>query len=328
MKKIKITEEQLKRLRENESEPLTKYEVKILELLHSKGADEGSVLWYLKEKLGFDEEEAVQIATLFVLNARPEGGYSELVDVERELDPELFDEYRYALFKFLQDEGEDILSPLQLKETDWSNYSLRVFEWEDEPSEYAIGTEDEVDFAMGEYADSVVYEWEVYFSPENLLEMDAIEFDSAIVQDVVDSMLDGMDTEELAEEAGMLDEYESIEEYYDDLIDGADDDEVDDLEAEKENKLEELADEAREKAHENMVDDHEYYFEQDPLDYLYNYIGSDKEELVRHYGEIDEGAVRDEIINHWEIGNCLSGYDGAHHTFVLNGEEYSIFRIG
>ena len=83
MAKIKITEEQLKRLRENESEPLTKYEVKMLELLHSKGADEGSVLWFLKEKLGFDEEEAVQIATLFVLNARPEGGYSELVDVER-----------------------------------------------------------------------------------------------------------------------------------------------------------------------------------------------------------------------------------------------------
>ncbi len=68
---------------------LNKKEIRVLKLINDNvsGANRTSAVRYLIHELGFPQQIAVKVSTLWFLNYREDGKYEEIEEVNRDINP-------------------------------------------------------------------------------------------------------------------------------------------------------------------------------------------------------------------------------------------------
>ena len=334
--KVKVTQEQLEKVRglyedkkTKKAEPLTKDEIKILELLHKKEIPTNSSKTYL-DKIGFAREEALEIALIYFFNERPEGGYADIKTPLREPDIDYHEvpNTKSALYLHLiREEPEDLHNFMDIERGDYEHYGLDMYNV-GENEEYAVGDEQDVENAFTDFADSVADEWENWFEARDLISWDVVEFDNDFIGDEVNHYVDDMDDYYVLQYIDKDDEYDELEEKWDEKIEAADEKEQEELISQQTKVLEDFIDEAREEMRDGVTDEWEREFDDDPIDWFYNHWGIGESEAVDSYGYINDRRLRDEIEERWDRGEALGSYDGNEREQEYDGEEYYIYKVG
>ena len=337
--KIKVTEEQLKRLREDESvAPLSKFEIKMLEMLHKKELESTGVREFM-DKLGFDMEESLEIALLYDLNGRPEDGYASIETPIREADLDDYPDEQAALYSFLMDEGNDeLINIIQLEEESYDHYGMKLYGLKGRTikhsdgsrasyDEWAVGTDEEADEGFDMYAQDVVDDWGSWFEAADLLNYGVVEFDDYFMEDEVRNYIDNMSSEEILEEADMSDEYDEEEEEWLEKIELASADEVDQVKEMMEKRLNTISAMAYDEVRDSFTEMWKDEFNDDPVAWFYDHWGLDSYQIINDYGDLDDDALREHIKNGWSRGDAISSYDGYEHEFEYNGEWYYIYQV-
>ena len=237
---------------------LTPIDKKFLKLMQRKEVDwsDGSEIWgFLTNTLFIsDMDLKMRLAYLYMeqLVDEDEGEtYDDLEEVTLDMEKikSGFDDKQLALAEHFD------LAPFLIEDGNYSHYGLDQYENEDDGGTYAIGDEDEMDDAMGEYAQNRIDDGVEYFEDwylEDHLEPN----DSAIEQfaeEEADHRLDNMTDEDILEEAG-YDSMDGAKEEWEEKDAEKDDIEerISDLESEKD----ELESEQEDLEYEEDEDEH------------------------------------------------------------------------
>ncbi len=241
-------EEEQKETQEPTLITLTPTDKKFLKLMQRKGLDwsDGGEIWgFLTDTLYIkDMDLKLRLAYLYMeqLVDEDEGEtYDDLEKVSLDMESIMsnFDDKQLALSEHFG------LPPFLIPESGYSHYGLDQYENNDDNGTYAIGDEDEMDDAMGEYAQNRIDDGVEYFEDwylEDHLEPN----DSAIEQfaeEEADHRLSDMTDEEILEEAG-YDSMDEAKEQWEEKDSEKDDIEerISDLESEKDELESEQAD--------------------------------------------------------------------------------------
>ena len=334
--KVKVTQEQLEKVRglyedkkTKKAEPLTRDEIKILEILHKKEIPTNSSKIFL-DKIGFAREEALEIALIYFFNERPEGGYADIKIPLREpdIDSHEVPNTMAALYLHLiEEEPEDLHNFMDIEKADYDHYGLDMYNV-GENEEYAVGDEQDAENALTDFADGVADEWEQWFEAKDLISWDVVEFDNGFIGDEVYQYVGDMDDHDVMEYIDKLDEYGELEEEWDEKIEAADEKEQDEVIRQQSKVLQDFIDEARDQMIYDVEEEWKQEFDNDPIDWFYNHWGIGDSEAVDSYGYINDSKLRDEIEERWDRGEALSSYDSTEREQEYDGEEYYIYKVG
>jgi len=278
-------------------------------------------------------------------------GISELENGQENLDAglenysELFDEIQDEIDE-LESEMEELLDDKSdvyvIYPTNYSYYGLTKFEILDgrKDEEYTVGTEDEMDDAVLEYAKSYIEEVGTGGFNESFLE-DYIDTEALksyfedfwrdSIYDSPESYFDDDDFELTPEQEKRIEQIEAeIDDYerqqndldpdredYDELYDDFQN-LIDELESEKDDIVPDTSSPTDDMV-EDKVEEYLNDVERNPLRYLNDY-GYDIKEFV------DEDELAKGLVDSDGYG-LMNSYDGNYDTIDINGETYYIMRI-
>ena len=301
MKLYKIIQEQEEEETPKEVRKITPIHKRMLNALSRMGIDDTdyAVIW--KEVWDVfqikDEKLAEEITYLYheyeyLFDEDEKDSYHELPDdaLKNIMSSDDYDDKHIALSQYLE------IPPFLITEASWRHYELEQYEDLYHGATYAVGDSDEVEEAMKEWAQE-------YFDSEGIQYMDRYYLDDYIelndmsdfAEEEVDNRLDGMDDDDIIEEAGydkdeMVDNRNSMMSNVAELKD-----EMDDIQTEREH-LQEVLDDLE-------VEDEDAYETEE-----YQEIEEQQNDLEFQWDEKDSEVddLDDEIIElEYEIENLL-----------------------